>query len=157
MLMFVSSRNVLAARTTKFSSPPGNEVLSQEKSIPLGCFSMLSSSHNAIGAISVSISWNPSGRLPRILSERLILAGAKTCITGISIVMSSGVETSLIVFNFAQNDNGARQHHRGPRPRMEHRLPVCAAGGVVLRRVRDSPGQSLGGRTSQRPVFRLSQ
>src|SRR5438552_1849132 len=37
-------------------------------------------SHSVIGAISVSISWKPSLRRPKIFSERLIFAGARTCI-----------------------------------------------------------------------------
>src|SRR5947199_3479172 len=37
-------------------------------------------SHSVIGAINVSISWKPSLRRPKIFSERLIFAGARTCI-----------------------------------------------------------------------------
>src|SRR4051794_13138385 len=71
-----------AARTTRLSSPVGSEASSQTKSMTpaRSVAAMVIESKSEIGAISVSISWKPSSRRPRIRKERLIFAGARSCI-----------------------------------------------------------------------------
>ena len=62
--------------------PPAASGSSQKKARPPASSpgSIVSSSPNEIGAISVSISWKPSSRRRRILKRKLIFAGAKSCI-----------------------------------------------------------------------------
>jgi len=81
--ILVASKNAFAARTARLSSSCGTDGSSQRSLIPFpgGSFSILSSSYNEIGAMIVSSSWKPSSRRPRIFSDRLIFAGAKTCIS----------------------------------------------------------------------------
>ena len=86
--MPAASRNIFAARKTRLRESVGRAAQLQVKRMLCPDRSNLSRSNTATGCITVSNSWKPSARRPRIFSRRFTLQS--DCFSRLSVRRKSG-------------------------------------------------------------------